>query len=382
MKTYTRIVEGMLNKLLHFKPVIILYGARQIGKTTVVKNFAKKFTNPLFISCDIDSEKKLLENKSVQELLLLINSHDLVIIDEAQMLSNVGITLKIIADNIDKTKVQIIATGSSSFELRNKLNEPLTGRNTKLTMFPLSVKELVDNFSYKDVSTNINTYLTYGTYPGVIEQDSFQLKKKALEDITNDYLYKDLFILGDIRNRVAFKKVVEQLAVRTGREINYDDISKYVGVSADTVRHYVDLLEESFVVFRVRPFYTNKLTEISKSQRVYFVDIGIRNAILGDYKDMDSRSDKGFVFENFVVSEMYKKNIYNDKNSTLNFWRKQSGATEIDVVETDGLSKILHTYEIKWKDNSKLPIAFANEYGEQKFMTINNENLVQFLNQS
>lgn len=375
---YKRQITSKIISLLGFKPVIMLFGARQIGKTTTVKEILKEFKNPLYISCDNKLERDKFENRGTEEIMPLIAGYDIVVFDEAQVVQNIGTTLKLIADNIDKTKTQIIATGSSSFELGNKLNEPLTGRNTKLTMFPLSVAELVEAYGKLNVNSNLNNYLTYGTYPGILSQESVNLKIKALEDLTQDYLYKDLFNLGDIRNRFAFQKVVHHLALRIGSEISYEDIAKDVGVSAATVQHYVDLLEDAFIVFRIRPYFTNKIKEISKNHKVYFYDNGIRNAIIGNYEDIQNRPDKGQLFENFVISEKVKSIVYSESKTILNFWRKRAGDSEVDLLETTVHSGVQKSYEIKWNKTAKLPESFINIYGEKPFEVITTNNVVEF----
>jgi uncharacterized protein len=370
---YIRSVQKKLTDVLGNKPVTILFGARQVGKTTVVKELLTHFTKPLYIACDDPVARRAIENKGSADLERLVRGHDIVVLDEAQVVENIGVSLKLLADA--NLQTPIIATGSSSFELANKLNEPLTGRNTKTYMFPLSLAELVRSSSELEVERSLDSYITYGLYPAIAAESGTEKKQKMLLDLTRDYLYKDLFTLGDIRNPFAFQKVVQQLALRIGSEVQYEDIAKNVGISSQTVQHYVDLLEQAFIVFRIRPYFTNKTNEITKNHKVYFYDTGICNSVVGNFTELDLRADKGHLFENFFVAEKMKQFLSDEQTGSLNFWRKKIGA-EIDLLETHLQHGVQKAYEVKWIASATLPRSFRSAYGDVPFEVVTRDSIV------
>ena len=372
---YKRQIKDSILDNIGKKPILVLYGARQVGKTTLVKDIMSEFKNPLYIQGDDPKDILLITNRSGLELSTLIHNHDLVIIDEAQKVQNIGNVLKLIADN--NTKAKVIATGSSSFELANKISEPLTGRNRKFHMYPLSLAELIKSYDIHHVEKSLEDYMIFGTYPQIINESSRKEKALLIKELANDYLFKDLFIYGDIRNVFAFEKLVKLLAINIGSEISYVDLAKEIGISRDTVMNYITLLQQSFIIFRLTPMYNNKNKEINKKHKIYFYDLGMRNAILGATDPLDSRADKGAVFENFFIAEMLKQRIYNGATDEMHFWRDRQGA-EIDFIECDASGQNIKAIECKWNTPVSINTSFANSYPEATFQCITKNNIVAF----
>ena len=370
---YVRTLFNQLYENIGKKPVLILYGARQVGKTTLIKSILAQFSHTLYLQGDDPKEALLLEHRSAKELLELVSGYELVVIDEAQRVKDIGITLKLIADNSDQ--VRVIATGSSSFELANKLNEPLTGRNRKFYLYPLSIKEIGDVQGKISLGKELDSYMTFGMYPAIVNASSREEKALLIKELAGDYLFKDLFLFGDIRNSFAFEKLVKFLALRIGSEISYSELAKEVGVSRDTIYNYVNLLEQAFIIFRLTPLYTNKTKEINKSHKIFFYDVGIRNALIGNTDPIDIRLDKGALFENFFIAEKIKERAYDMRAGDIHFWRNRQGA-EVDFVESIHSGKEMFAYECKWKNEANIPSSFKKSYPHARFECITTENIV------
>ena len=370
---YRRTIFKQLYENIGKKPILVLYGARQVGKTTLIKSILAKFSHTLYLQGDDPKEAMLLEHRSAKELSEVVSGYELVVIDEAQRVKDIGITLKLIADNVEQ--VRVIATGSSSFELANKLNEPLTGRNRKFYLYPLSIKEAVDAYGKIQVSKELDSFMTFGMYPEIVNALSREEKATLIKELAGDYLFKDLFLFGDIRNSFAFEKLVKLLALRIGSEISYTELAKEVGVSRDTIYKYVTLLEQAFIVFRLTPMYTNKTKEINKSHKIYFYDVGVRNALIGNTDPMDIRPDKGAIFENFFIAEKIKERAYSMRPGTIHFWRNRQGS-EVDFVESLYSGKEIFAYECKWNKKTTAPLSFKTTYPHAHFECITAENIV------
>lgn len=370
---YHRTIYNDLLSNIGIKPITILFGARQVGKTTLLKMLMKEFTKPLYMAGDDPKSAVLLEGKSTNELVALLSAYDLVVIDEAQKIKDIGTILKLIADNLPNAKV--VASGSSSFELVNKLSEPLTGRNRKYYLYPLSVPELAEAFGRIKTEQELNSAMLFGGYPQIVNAGSVEEKKRLLQKLVGDYLFKDLFLFGDIRNAFAFKKLVQLLALRSGSEISYAELAKEIGVSRETIWNYVTLLEQAFIVFRLLPLYTNKTKEINKNHKIFFYDSGVRNALIGNFEDLSLRGDKGAVLENFFIAEKYKERAYARRDTELHFWRNRQGA-EVDFVENTTTMNEVVAYECKWKTNAKMPASFKNIYPEAKWESITIDSVV------
>lgn len=370
---YERVIFNRLLQEIGKKPVLILFGARQVGKTTLVKRIMSNFKTPLYLEGDDPKTALLLEDRSSTELTTIVLNHDLVVIDEAQRIKNIGVVLKLLADN--NPGIKIVATESSSFDLANKLSEPLTGRNRKFLLYPLSIAELIKAYSKFEVEKQLEDYLLFGTYPQIISTSGREEKKRLIKELTLDYLFKDLFIFGDIRNSFAFEKLVKLLALHTGSEVSYAELAKQIGISRETVLKYVSLLEKGYIIFRLTPLYTNKIKEISKSHKIYFYDTGIRNALLGNFEPIDIRLDKGALFENFFIAEKIKEMSYRESVLEAHFWKNRSG-TEIDFIESSTDNTSITAYECKWKRGNAIPESFKNLYPQATFNSVTSENIL------
>lgn len=370
---YNRTIYKTILENIGKKPILVLYGARQVGKTTLIKTILKEFKKTLYLQGDDPKDALLLEHRSADELSDIVSGYDLIVIDEAQRIKDIGTTLKLIADNVKDVKV--IASGSSSFELANKLSEPLTGRNRKFYLYPLSIIELIDAYGDINIKKELDTYMTFGMYPRIVATESRGEKALLIKELTGDYLFKDLFMFGDIRNSFAFEKLIKLLALRIGSEISYSELAKEVGISRDTILNYISLLEQAFIIFRLTPLYTNKTKEINKSHKIYFYDVGIRNAIINNTDPMELRPDKGAIFENFFIAEKVKEREYSDRTSEIHFWKSRSGS-EIDFIEVES-GGIIKAFECKWKENVSAPKTWSEMYKNSSFQCINTENIIE-----
>ena len=376
---YSRIQYKKIKDLFFKKQIIIIYGARQVGKSTLSKLILKDFeeSEVLFLSCDDVLVRSKLENVNTQQLMSLVIGKKVVVIDEAQMVENIGTTLKLLADNI-QDDVQIIATGSSSFDLANKINEPLTGRNLKFFLYPLSLSEISNQMDKINIQKNLNNFMLYGMYPSIVTEENIQNKILFLQNLTEDYLFKDILNYDKVKNTNVIKKLTLLIALRVGSEISYPDLAVNLGVSRDTVAKYVDILEQAFIIFRLKPFYTNKEKEINKTHKIYFYDTGIRNALLGNFDDLNLRSDTGAIFENFLIAEYYKKHNYSNNLSELNFWKSYGGG-EIDLVESFKQGQQIKAFECKYTDRRiKVSKAWQDKYPHAEVKVISKDNIVDF----
>jgi uncharacterized protein len=355
--------------------VLILIGPRQVGKTTLIKSICEAEGDYLFINGDNTDDRLLLENAGESKLRNIIGNYKTIFFDEAQRIPNVGLLLKIIHDQIPG--VRLLVSGSSALDISNSINEPLTGRKWEYTLFPLSWNELKNHFGYLHLLRNIPRYLIYGTYPEVITHpnDSQQI----LQQIAGSYLYKDLLQFQGIRKPEVLDKLLLALALQLGSEVNYNELSRTVGIDRATVEQYIALLEKALVILRVHPLARNLRNEINTSRKVYFYDNGIRNAIIGNFKAIELRQDAGALWENFMVSERTKIQHYQRWHGRNYFWRTYQ-QQEIDwIEEIDGN---FSAYEFKWstkKKSKKLPSTFLNNYAVSKTMTVTPDNADAFL---
>ena len=370
------IFDSILSKL-HKGKVIIITGPRQSGKTTLLKQIIEKYggNSILFLNCDEPDIKENLENATSTKLRSLIGKNKLVLIDEAQKVNNIGLTLKLIVDNIKS--IQLIVTGSSAFDLSNKLNEPLTGRKIEYCLYPFSTGELINNSSLIEERRLLENRMIYGLYPDVVNNSSES--KIILKELSQSYLYKDLFMYKDIRNPGALNKLITALALQIGYEVSYNELAQIVGIDKETVERYIELLEKVFVVFRLSSFSRNLRNEIKKSKKIYFYDNGVRNSIINNFNPLSMRKDAGELWENFIISERKKFTEYNNIYKNAYFWRTHN-QNEIDYLEErEGK---LFAYEIKWniKRKVKPPNSFKNAYPEHEFQVITPDNyLVSFI---
>jgi len=369
-----RTVVDNIRKRLADRKVMVILGSRQVGKTTLFHQLLDDHKEVLWWNGDESDVRAALENTSSARLKTLIGNHTIVVIDEAQRIDNIGLAAKIIYDTIPNVKV--LLSGSSAFELKNKTNEPLTGRKWEYQLFPLSFAEMVNHHGLLEEKRLLEHRMIYGYYPEVVTQTADA--KSVLSQITNSYLYKDILMLENIHKAEKLERLVQALAFQVGHQVSYNELSQICGLDNQTVEKYIDLLEKSFVVFRIPSFSRNIRNELKKSRKIYFYDNGIRNAVIKQYNSLGLRDDVGALWENFLVSERMKFINYNFHYCNRYFWRTHA-QQEIDYVEDkDGL---LSAFEFKWnpKAKSKLPKAFSTAYPNSEFKTIHRDNFYSFL---
>lgn len=321
---------------------IILYGPRRVGKTTLLQKLLREFPEARYLNCDEPDVRDALNNRNSSDLKRLFGKTKLILIDEAQRVPSIGITLKLIVDILKE--VQVVATGSSSFELSKGVREPLTGRSFEYLLLPISVFELSKKFDELEVKRMLEDMLIYGNYP-TIRLDLVEKKEDELQKLANDYVYKDILQLERIKYPEKLEKLMRALAHQIGSEASYNELAGLCELSKDTVQEYLRILEQAFIIFKLEPYSSNLRNSLKKMRKIYFWDLGIRNALIKDFRPLSLRSDQGALFENFFISEYKKNQILNDPLSTLYFWRDYQGH-ELDlIIEKAGSLKGI---ECKW----------------------------------
>ncbi|SHJ10751.1 hypothetical protein SAMN05444280_11135 [Tangfeifania diversioriginum] len=370
------IAANIIHRLKQSDKIIVVYGARQVGKTTLIKTILKNdFGKGLEINADQLKYREILSSADLTQIKRLVSGYDLLFIDEAQQVPDIGLNLKIIKDNIPELK--IIATGSSSFELANKISEPLTGRKWTFTLFPISLLEISKLKNSFELDSELADYLMFGMYPEVFSYENKLDKMDYLKEIIESFLYKDLLTLSQIKNSGKIYELLQLLAYQIGSPVSYSELGRKLGLSTDTVISYIDLLEKVFVIYRLPGFSRNLRKEITKNKKIYFFDTGIRNSVIEDFSLPDKRPDIGALWENFIISERIKRNSYKRAHAKSYFWRTYTGA-ELDYIEES--SGKLSGYEIKWKKKkSKVPRSWLETYENADFEVINSENYQNFI---
>ncbi|MBR3939941.1 MAG: ATP-binding protein [Bacteroidales bacterium] len=369
-----RIIEQLVENDFGRGKIIVLMGARQVGKTTLFDSVVSGSSNVLRLNCDNYDDRSDLENKTSTELRQLMGNHEVVIIDEAQRAKNIGLSLKMLADL--KLPMQILVTGSSSLTLANDINEPATGRLIEYNLFPLSLAELMQHTSPREEKRLLEQRMIYGLYPEVVTTPGDA--KRILVNLANNYLYRDLLEYRGVKKPEVLQKLVRALALQIGSEVSYNELSRTVGVDKATVESYIDLLEKCFVVFRLPAYSSNLRREIKRGRKIYFYDNGIRNALLSNFAPLELRDDVGMLWENMMVSERIKRNSYSRSYAQMYFWRTQQ-QQEVDLIEEqDGR---LTAFEFKWntKKKAKLPKTFIDNYPNTDFKVISPDNYVEFV---
>jgi predicted AAA+ superfamily ATPase len=372
-------IERLLRKLilnrLGQKKAILILGPRQTGKTTLAKSIlAEHPGRTLYLNADEPFDRAQLTNVSSAQLKQLVGVNDLVLIDEAQRVPNIGLTLKLLVDQMpDK---QIIATGSSSLDLANTIHEPLTGRLFTFYLLPISWQEWATHIGTVEANRALEQRLLFGSYPDVINNPGDE--PAMLSSLAAGNLYKDVLSFGNIRRPEILEKLLQALALQMGNEVSYNELANLLKINNDTVMNYIDLLEKSFIVFRLQPLSRNLRKEIATSRKVYFYDNGLRNMLINNFNPLDLRQDKGALWENYLVSERKKRNLYAAHLHSAFFWRTHDGQ-EIDYVE-DASGK-LSAFEFKWSADrkAKMPRAFAEAYPNADWSVINQGNFHSFL---
>jgi uncharacterized protein len=356
------------------RKIMLVYGPRQSGKTTLVKQLGKNSgLKTLYLSADLAKNEVLLMQRDLKVLQDLTEGYQLLIIDEAQRVADIGLVLKIIYDEMPDIKV--IATGSSSFDLANKTAEPLTGRKQVFHLLPFAVGEIAADLNRYELDQKLDELIVYGLYPEVYTS-SGKAKRNLLGDICESYLFKDVMQLTNVKYTSKLRDLLRLLAFQVGQQVSVHELTQKLAINRETVERYIDLLEKSFVIFRLPAYSRNMRNEISKMDKIYFYDVGIRNFLIDNLKPLDQRNDTGGLWENFIVAERRKQLFYQGKNTSSYFWRTYTGS-EIDYLEEgeDGLTG----YEIKLsKNNARAPKPWVENYNGA-FQLINRSNYLDWL---
>lgn len=368
-----RQIEKSIERDFFKGKIILLLGARQVGKSTLIHMLPSCASNPtLWLDGENADVHLLLKNTNSERLKQLAGNYKVLVIDEAQKIENIGSILKLCADYCKD--IQVIAIGSSAFELRNSLNEPLTGRKFEFNLFPLSFSEMVQHTHLLQEIRQLPHRLVYGYYPEIVTHP--QDAERLLKFLSDSYLYKDIFLFKGIKKPEKMLELLKLLAWQIGSEVNYNELSNTLKIDNQTVESYIEMLEQVFVIYRLPAYHTNHRTELKKSKKIYFNDLGIRNALINDFRPIEIRSDAGALFENFVINELRKQNEYNQVYANFYFWRNTE-QREIDLIIEK--NNTLQAIEIKWNPSqkAKLTKSFTNIYGETLFKLIHRENFFE-----
>ncbi len=377
MELIHRKLEKLLDTWMFKGKALLLIGPRQVGKTTLLQGLTQKMPDQcLWLNADLPDIRAMLQNPTLQGLNNLIGPYKILIIDEVQRLPNAGLLLKIIVDNFKE--VQCIATGSSSLEISETIFEPLTGRYIQFNLYPFSLAELYPRSTSFELKQNLEFHLIYGLYPEISTQRD--LAETLLQNISDQYLYKDVLSWKDIRKPELLDKLLKLLAWQIGSEANIHELANQLRVKSETVESYIDLLEKSFVIFRLRSYSTNERKEVSKMSKIYFWDNGIRNAVLGKFDGLKIRNDLGPLWENFILAERLKYLRWSGSRAKSYFWRNYN-QSEVDYVEIDG--EKMHGYEMKWnvapKRKVRVTRAFTNMYEHANTAVVMPEDMMEFV---
>lgn len=373
-----RDLQPIIESRLHKGKAIIVIGARQVGKSTLLKHITSKCSEPvLMLNCDEPDIKEMLTNTNSTELRMLIGGNKIVLIDEAQRVPDIGLTLKLITDNMPD--VQLLVTGSSAFEIQNNINEPLTGRKFEYHLYPISTSELMSTGGLLQVKQTLESRLIYGSYPDILNQQNEDLARELIMTIANSYLFKDLLSLETIRRPVLLEKILTALALQVGSEVKYNEIAQLVGTDNKTVEKYIDLLEKCYIIFKLNALSRNVRNELKKGKKIYFWDNGIRNAVIQNFSPVSMRQDMGALWENFFISERMKYNHYKGRWVKSYFWRT-TALQEIDYIEEENGK--FEAFEMKWnprKANSVIPKPFLESYEVDYKSVITPQNYLEHL---
>ena len=370
-----RTQESAIKSLIGSNKAIILMGARQVGKSTLLHSLLDGDESVLWLNGDDDDVRDMFRIISSTRLKAIVGNRKTVVIDEAQRIEDIGLRLKLITDQLPG--VQVIATGSSSFELSSKVNEPLTGRKRELKLFPLSFRELVSHTSFLEEHRMIPHRLIYGYYPEVVCSPSNE--KVVLKELTDSYLYRDLLSFDTLRKPDVIVRLLKALSLQIGSQVSYNELASLLGLTSKTVEKYLDILEKSYIIFRLGSFSRNMRNELKLSRKIYFWDLGIRNAVIGNMAPLENRNDTGALWENFLIAERMKDNSYSNSFAQSYFWRTKD-QSEIDYLEEEDGN--LSAYEFKWnpaKSKTKCPASFAAAYPSSTYKVITPDNIEEFI---
>jgi uncharacterized protein len=369
-----RLLERTISEKLFNGKAIIVMGPRQVGKTTLLKKIVEQRDDVLWLNGDEHDVLALFSNISSSRIKSLLGGRKILVIDEAQRIQNIGLCLKLITDTIPE--IQLIATGSSSFDLANKVNEPLTGRKWEYNMLPLSFSEMVSHHGILEEKRLLSHRLVFGYYPDIVTNPGNE--KEILKQLSDSFLYKDVLNWEQIQKPDKLIKLLQAIAFQVGSQVSFNELGSLCGLDSKTVERYVQLLEKSFVLFRLGSFSRNLRTELKNSRKIYFWDNGIRNALIANFNQIELRSDAGALWENFLIVERIKYLNYTRHWSNYWFWRTKE-QKEIDYIEeSDG---VIHSYEFKWNPNAKIKMvkSFFEAYPQADFKVIHRDNFDEFL---
>jgi predicted AAA+ superfamily ATPase len=370
----SRLLAKTIKKRLFTGKAIIILGSRQVGKTTLLQKLTNRLENVLWLNADEPDVQTMFANPSSTLLATEFAKAKIIVIDEAQRIRDIGIKLKLITDQIKD--IQLIATGSSALELANEVNEPLTGRKWEYNLYPLSFEEMVSHHGLTEEKRLLPHRLVYGYYPDVVTSEGNE--KDVLKQLSESFLYKDLLSWNKIKKSDKIIKLLQALSFQVGNQVSYNELGNLVGLDNETVEGYIQMLEQTFIIFRLGTFSRNLRTELKKTKKIYFYDNGIRNALIANFQQVGLRQDMGALWENFMISERMKYNANNSVWSNRYFWRT-SAQQEVDYIEEkDGL---IHAFEFKWnvRKSGRITRAFTNAYPDAKATIITPENFVEFL---
>ena len=370
-----RILENKIVSLLGSGKAIIIMGARQVGKSTLLDTIFRDKKDILWMTGDDLDIQELFSQMTSTRLKALLGTTKILIIDEAQRIPDIGLRLKLITDQIKD--VQVIATGSSSFELASRVNESLAGRKREFRMYPVSFSEMVSNTNLLEELRLIPHRMVYGYYPEVVSNPGNE--PVILKELSDSFLYKDILSFESINKPDKVVRLLKALAFQIGSQVSYNEVAQLVGLDSKTVERYIDILEKSYIIFRLDSFSRNLRNELKSSRKIYFWDLGIRNLLIGNLSQIENRTDAGALWENFIIAERLKRNSYNGSIAQYRFWRTQQ-QKEIDYLEE--ANGQLDAYEFKWNDkkaNVRVPESFTKAYPEATFHVITPKNADEFL---
>lgn len=369
-----RILKETIEKHLFKGKAIILIGSRQTGKTSLLEQLFPKNDDTIWLNGDDIATQTLMENMSATRLQQLLGGKRLLIIDEAQRIKDIGLRMKLVTDQIKD--VQLVATGSSSFELANRLNEPLTGRKWEYRMYPISFAEMAEHHGLLNELTLIPHRMVYGYYPEVVTSAGNEIE--VLRQLTDSYLYRDLFVLDNVKKSDKLVLLLKALAYQIGSQISYSELASTVGIDAKTIEAYINVLEKAYIIFRLPSYSRNMRSELKHSKKIYFYDNGVRNALISGFAQIENRMDTGALWENFVVAERMKYNEYYSHWCNTYFWRTQE-QKEIDYLEEYNCQ--LHAYEFKYNPKKQVaaPKSFIAAYPDAEYNVITPDNIEQFV---
>lgn len=377
MKIFRRILEKRIEDLIGRNKVLLIMGTRRVGKTILVQEIKSKYKGEsLILNAEDFDIREMLSNRSAANYKKIIGNASLLIIDEAQVISETGAILKLMIDSMPE--LTIIATGSSSFDLLNKTGDPLAGRQYQFHLYPLAQLEIKEEESYVETTQNLDERLIFGSYPEIFQFSSYQEKSDYLQQLIQSYLLKDILAYEGIRNSDKIVRLLRLIAFQMGNEVSYTELGTQLGMSKNTVENYLDLLSKVFIIHRLSAYSTNPRKEISKGSKWYFYDNGIRNAIINDFRLGPLRNDMGSLWENYLLSERIKKNAYQGSNVQYHFWRNYN-QQEVDFIElSDGK---ISGYEFKYSADKKVkaPSAFSGTYNEASFKIISKNNYLEWI---